>query len=167
MGIFDILKRNKSYKEKNYISEDVLNTLDPSIRPLIKLCNYNGIHTFSCCSGNVLEHEDPDSAGLRGDLAFKDSKEARELVSYLLDFEDLDVNIVSAPKESYKYYENIVDSEIFAVYFRNKNGENMQKIYDRFENSIKNKKVSKDNLRMIKSLIKKFREQENDFEYRV
>lgn len=167
MGIFDILKRNKSYQEQNYISEDVLNTLDYSIRPLIKLCNDNGIHTFSCCSGNILEHEDPECAGTRGYLAFKDSKEARNLVSVLLDFEDLDVTIVSAPKESYEYYENVVDSESFAVYFRNKIGENMQKIYDRFESSIKNKKVSKDNLRIINSLIKKFREQENDFEYRV
>lgn len=167
MGIFDILKRNKSYKEQNYISEDVLNTLDLSIRPLIKLCNDNGIHTFACCSGNVLEHEDPECVGTRGYLAFKDSKEARELLSVLLDFEDLDVTVISAPKEPYEYFENVIDSETFAVYFRNKDGENMQKVYDRFESSIKNKKVSKDNLRIINSLIKKFREQENDFEYRV
>ncbi len=164
MGIFDVFKKNINI-EQSYISDDVLNTLDPSIRPLIKLCNENGIHTFACCSGNLSEHDEEEHAGTRGYLSFKDSKEARELVSILLDFEDLDVTISSAPIEPYQYFENVIDKEIFAIYFRNENGRNMKKVYNRFENSIKNKKVSKDNLKMINSLIKKFRDQENDFEY--
>lgn len=167
MGIFDKFKKNKTIsQEQGCISDEVLNTLDSSIRPLIKLCNENGIHTYACCSGSMLEHEEEYMSG-RGYVAFKDSKEARELISILLNFEDLDVAISSKPKETYEYFDNVIDCETFAVYFRNENGENMQKVYDRFETGIKNREVSKTNLKMINSVIKKFRAQENDFEYLV
>lgn len=165
MGIFSKIKDAKTKKSTNTIDDKILNTLDPSIRPLIKLCNDNGITTYACCSGNDLEHSDPDYWKTRGYVAFQDSPEARAITAKLLDYEDFDINISSAPKEAYEYFNQVITGERFAVHFDNNHGENMQKVYERFDTAIKQKSVPQENLKMVDSLIKKFREQSKNFEY--
>lgn len=169
MGIFSKVKQEKSEnKELKYtIKDEILNTLDPSIRPLIKLCNENGIITFACCSGDVTEHLEPENAGSRGYLAFQDSPEARSIVANLLEYEDLNISISSAPTEPHEYFGQVIDKETFAIYFKNEYGENMKNIYERFDTAIKQKSAPSKNLKMINTLIKKFREQNNEFEYSV
>lgn len=169
MGIFDILKkREKKSKQSEFsVNDEILNMLDPSIRPLIKFCNENGIQTFACCSGNLSEHSDEKDGSRLGYMAFKDSKEARALIANLFEFEDLSIAVDSAPREPYKYYDNTIDSETFAVYFENRQGQNMQSVYERVENSINLKKAPKNNLKLINSLIKKLSEQKDEFEYNV
>ena len=126
----------KKLKHNNIsISDELLNSLDSSIRPLIKLCNDNGIKTFACCSGNDEEHLDKNNS-IYGYFAFQDSKQARKLVANLIDIKGLQVLIRSAPMDSYEYYDQRIDKEAMAIYFPNKQGQSMQSMYDKVENSI-------------------------------
>lgn len=167
MGIFSKIKGVREQESTNIIDDEILNTLDSSIRPLIKLCNENGINTFACCSGNLNEHPIIENASERGYVAFKDSKKARNITATLLDYEDLDISISTAYNEPYEYFGQIISGEKFCIYFENKQGQNMQNVYERFETAIKQKNAPSKNLKMINSLIEKFRQQSSEVEYNV
>lgn len=100
MGLLDRLVKNISNKEdKRFsINDEVLNSLDPSIVPLVKRCNENGIQTFACCSRDINEHVDNEDRSNSGYIAFQDTKRGRELIAGFMNSDYVSPCISSAPK---------------------------------------------------------------------
>ena len=169
MGLLNRLVKNISDKEEKRfsINDEVLKSLDPSIVPLVKLCNDNGIQTFACCSGNINEHVDNDDRSNFGYIAFQDTKRGRELIASFMNSDYVSSCISSAPKEPYDYFGQIIDREKFAIYFENTNGENMPKVYDAVVNILNRQKTSTQNLKIVNSVINKMREQKENFEFSI
>lgn len=160
MGIFDKFKKNKVN-----LSEEVLQSLDPSIIPLITLLNEKGVQTFACCSGYGDEHEHPEEV-TTGYVAFQESKQARKLIANLLDVPWISKMISSSPLEPYEYFGQEISKERLGLYFSNYSGRNMEVVYDRVKGALE-RRVNRKNLNIVNSVINKFRDQKGEFDWSV